>query len=154
MNAADITAQNITGNWKGEFIYGPMYPQHVRNTATAFTTQLIAYGNNITGICKDDDITALAPGDVTIKGSLDGNDVSFNKQYPYTVLFTKEGKVHVHFVRRQQPVKYTGSYNAGTGAFSGNWTFTAVSYRRIPFIGVLFPPRRYKLAGTWTMKRA
>lgn len=154
MSTADITAQNITGTWRGEFVYGPMYPEPVRNTATSFTMQLIAYEHELTGICKDDDLTALAEGTITIKGTLTGNNISFQKQYPYTVLFTKEGKVHVHFVRRQRPVAYTGSYDAGTGAFSGSWEFTAVVYRRIPIIGVFFPPRRYRLGGTWTMKKA
>ena len=157
--SADISANNmlmepIDCKWEGAYVLGESYPAGSRGSRTAFTLDLIVQADKLYGICKEDNLTADVPGDITVKGSLQDLSISFIKQYPYTFAGDHNGNHFTSTARKQHPILYTGTYDIATRTFSGTWEFVPVEKGMVRPDGSIIPWATAKGSGTWSMKRA
>ena len=135
---------SLNGKWKGSFIYDTQFDEN--NTEHHFEMSLLVDDeDDISGEIRDLRAEEGFPGPAKITGFVEGEDISFIKQYPYLFLYNEQGEVIIDKTKPHPEIHYHGSI--GEEGIQGEWDMEA---------DVLFKVGEYHaqmLFGTWEMKK-
>jgi hypothetical protein len=112
---------NLTGCWKGFFSYGPEYGEELFNQKVNFMLHLKANGKEFEGTSVDIEGVGANFETATIKGFVEGDLISFVKQYPFDHFFNEDGSVQTDTSKPQPEIHYTGHYHERKKIFIGDW---------------------------------
>lgn len=111
----------LTGRWKGLFTLGQEYGE-AEGQATSF---ILFLEENEKGQFKgksvDYDGYAENYNPASITGYMQGNTISFIKQYPFAYDVDEEGQTVYYQDKKHPEIHYEGRYDLKIGKFSGNW---------------------------------
>jgi hypothetical protein len=139
--------QTMTGTWTGEFSYGPEYGADLTKEKVSFVLKLIDINKQFEGECTDEQGVGASSYPASIRGFVEGNFISFIKQYPVSHYLDEEGETHLDYRHPHPEIHYTGYYNESTQAFAGKWEM--IYEQQISDGGFL----EYLLTGQWKMKK-
>ena len=111
--------QILNGQWSGIINYGPEYGD-LQNEELFFVADLNEEDNLITGTATDlneKEDTGIA----SIKGFIDGNKISFIKQYPYDSYYDEFGKIIIDKTKVGPEINYFGVWNFESNSIEGSW---------------------------------
>jgi hypothetical protein len=83
----NIIAMNLTGAWKGFYVYGPEYGEELHNEKVQFIIHLNYNEGTFEGTSIDIDGVGSNFEKATIKGFIENGFISFIKQYPFSMMF-------------------------------------------------------------------
>lgn len=111
---------HLSGQWKGEFVYGPKY-RNLYGDKVNF--MLFLEGDNSEFIGKGFDIDGVGAQSeaATIKGFYNDGMISFIKQYPLRNEIEQDGTLILVEDKPSPEIHYLGEYNQVQEMFSGNW---------------------------------
>jgi len=142
---------NLTGKWKGIYVYGPGYSIEWIGKSEEFILNINDNEGIITGTCDDPIVQKIKSNISTIEGAFKDGFLSFIKKYRYFDYIEdpdfeiKEGDIS------SSGIHYTGTYFrpffSKKDAFKGEWISNATLIdsegKKFESIG----------KGTWKMKR-
>lgn len=113
---------DFTGQWAGHFAYGPEYGDDLVGEKVQFRIFVDSFCNEeFTGRSVDLEGIGANYEIARVKGYIDGDFISFTKQYPHLYGLDEAGKTVEDKTRQHPTVSYSGQYNATTKTFSGQW---------------------------------
>jgi hypothetical protein len=112
----------IVGQWLGYFTYGEEYGEDLHGEKVQFRLFIEQVKNDefegksidLEGIGANYEVARL-------RGYLQGDLISFTKEYPYSYSIDDSGNCVEHKDKPHPIVSYTGNYNADLKIFSGEW---------------------------------
>lgn len=137
----------MTGQWQGEFTYGPEYGEDYEGKKVGFMLRLKDMDGQFEGDCIDEEAIETGPLVASINGFVERDFISFIKQYPFSHSVDEEGQSHIDYTQPHPEIHYSGYYDASTQTFSGEWEM--VVEEEISDDGTL----EYLLTGEWKMKK-
>lgn len=113
---------NIKGQWVGHFTYGEEYGKDLFGEKVIFRLFIDSFEEE-QFIGRSIDIEGVGAnfGIAHIKGFIEGNQISFTKEYPNFYAFDISGKFIEEKNKKHPLVNYLGEYNESTQTFSGTW---------------------------------
>lgn len=134
---------NLKGLWTFVIVYGPEYGD-VENQELIFEAEFSQDDDTFTAVGVDKSGVGMSPDLAKIKGFLDGNDISFVKQYEYSHYVTDDGETVVDKSDKGHDINYFGTYDSLNNLFYGDWDITS----RPKGLGF-----DITATGTWIMRR-
>jgi len=135
---------SLNGKWKGKFSYDAEFDDN--NTEHYFEMTLqVDEEDDISGEIRDLRAEEGFPGPAKITGFIDGEDISFIKQYPHLFLLNEKREVIIDKTKPHPEIHYHGSITEE--GISGEWDMEA---------HVLFKVGEYHsqmLFGSWELKK-
>jgi hypothetical protein len=117
-----INSIAFTGQWIGYFAYGPEYGDDLVGEKVQFRIFVDSfYNEQFTGRSVDLEGIGANYEIAQVKGYIDGDFISFTKQYPHLYGLDEEGNTVEDKTRQHPIVSYSGEYNVVTKTFSGQW---------------------------------
>jgi hypothetical protein len=111
---------NLFSRWKGVLVYGPEYDD-MEGVELFFTMNILQDKDSFTGTAVDTGGAGITPGEATIRGFIDKNEISFVKQYNASWEYDHQG-IAVPVPGKPGPeIVYTGIYDPHSGEISGDW---------------------------------
>jgi len=135
----------FSGHWQGEYTYGHGYPKNYIGKSVSFDISMTLTDGVLKGTCTDDKEKVPVSKPAIMDGFIEGNFISFIKQYAHAWEIEADGTVIEHENQPSHEIHYTGTYD--TDGFTGDWEI-AMTY--VYPNGVL---QEYLVGGTWSMKR-
>lgn len=102
---------NLTGHWKGKYVYGKGYPKDMVGGSAPFEFKIQDIDGNITGICFDEIVQAVEGNESTIEGSFKGNFIQFVKKYKHHLAVGDEGNYIMEDSIQTEGVHYVGHFH-------------------------------------------
>lgn len=120
------TSKTFTGKWLGSFSYlqENEFTDQVVLPDVTFSLELYDENGSFTGTCIDDEVKDIMKGVITVKGFVDGDIISFTKQYPSFYFTDENGQIQVDPSQAHPPIIYSGIYDAECNTYSGEWEMT------------------------------
>lgn len=136
------------GQWMGYFAYGQEYGDNIAGEKVQFRLfidsfkdeQFVGRSVDLEGVGANFEIAV-------INGFLDGNFISFTKQYPHFYSFDEVGNAIEDKGKQHPTICYSGGYNRNTHTFSGQWELRV----DIATVGEYWLEDVF--IGTWEMKK-
>jgi hypothetical protein len=131
-------------NWKGHYSYEPEF-DILRSHS--FEMILEFDSNQFEGIAVEEEFTALTNESPIVTGFIDGDQISFTKQYPFEYMQEEDGRLTFDRSKPGHEVVYEGQYNPATGYWEGEWEILVNEVR--------LSAEEYEtdvVYGTWRMK--
>lgn len=138
--------RQVSGIWLGEVRYGKQYGAHAHQLLLVEYT-LDQDGNKVSGLCKDIEGVGMHPETATIQGRLEGNNLSFFKQYPSRHYYI-DGETAIDPSEAGMEIHYKGKFDAQLMEFAGTWEI--VRKKKIFWILSLAYSHG---KGTWKMRK-
>ncbi len=136
------------GQWQVFFKYGKEYGEYVDGNEVEFRLFIEQYSKNAFVGRAIDWEGIGANGEVSvIKGFIDGNLISFIKQYNTYLELDESGASKEHDDEAPTIVTYEGLFNRATNSFTGRWEIS----RDIAPVGENWIEE--VITGTWRMKK-
>ncbi|MBL7901146.1 MAG: hypothetical protein JNK73_04055 [Bacteroidia bacterium] len=111
---------NLTGQWKGIITFGPEYGDW-EDKELYFSMDLRQTGLIIEGTAVDTGGVGCNPDIADIKGFVDGDSISFRKQYRSTVTEDENGIEIVEKGKPSPEVEYIGTIDRSFDKIEGEW---------------------------------
>jgi len=112
----------ISGQWYGYFSYGPDYGAELEGEKVTFSFLIEEKGGGeFTGKCIELNGIGASKEVSTIKGFLEGDTISFQKEYKTPFAIDERGNEIPPGNGPMPPVSYLGKYNNKSDRFSGDW---------------------------------
>jgi hypothetical protein len=111
---------NINGHWEGKIIYGAEYDK-LEHKELYFSMDIIQDLDAFTGIALDKEGIGVNPDKATIKGFIDGNEISFVKQYESTAWFDENDLVVIEKNKLSPEINYFATFDPLTNVIEGHW---------------------------------
>lgn len=112
----------MRGQWVGYFSYGPEYGEELVGEQVQFRLFIDRCDN---GVFEGKSIDLEGVGAnfelAEVKGFVDGDFISFTKQYPNLYSIDESGNTVVDQSRSHPIVSYTGAYDSRSKTYSGEW---------------------------------
>ena len=113
---------DFTGQWAGHFTYGPEYGYNIVGEKVHFRLfidnfidgQFNGRSVDLEGIGANYEIAQVI-------GFIDGNFISFTKQYPHLYQLDELGNTICDKDKQHPIVAYSGEYKLNTKTFAGQW---------------------------------
>tara|TARA_B100000683_G_scaffold85622_1_gene84492 strand:+ start:53 stop:487 length:435 start_codon:yes stop_codon:yes gene_type:complete len=137
---------DLNGDWQGIIIYGNG-PKKIRGQKLFFEAQIKQQKQTFTGLAKDTVGLGIHPEPAKLEGEINGNQISFTKQYPSFHYVGKKESVKFEESLKGPKIKYFGSIDTELETIEGVWEMKSKWY-----IFGLFPSTS-KQYGTWSLKR-
>lgn len=145
-----IREEEINGNWKGD--YTQEFKGGDNQTIVVdFEIELKSEAKGFSGVCYDIEIEEGNREKSSIKGFIDGEIISFVKQYENAIYLDDETEEYILEKNPIEPhpeIHYYGTYNADLKKFEGTW--------EIEVGEELIVPEEYGVelvVGEWWMKK-
>ena len=134
---------NLNGLWTFVIVYGPEY-EEMENKELVFEAEFSQDEDTFTAVGIDKDGAGMSPDLAKIKGFLDGDRISFVKQYEFSHYASGDGKTIIDNNNPGHEINYFGAYDSINNMFYGDWDITT-------------RPKGFgydvTATGTWFMKR-
>ena len=114
----------LNGEWIGYYSYGEMYPANLQAMKCGFEMKLNTNGDNLEGTCSDDDMKGKLDTPANIKGTINADQLSFTKQYPFAFSIDQNGTVHKAPNQTPPFIEYDGKFDPATSNCNGTWKIT------------------------------
>ena len=142
---------NLTGRWKGKYIYGDGYPRAVIGKAAPFEIDITDNDGIITGVCLDEVVESIDGNESTIEGTFNENFLTFIKRYKVQLAMDDLGN-HIPLVdQSNNSIQYVGHMRkrllSKKHYFEGEWQITS------DFKDDSSKVYTYSVEGTWTMSK-
>lgn len=111
---------DFSGQWKGEFVYGPEYG-NLHGDKVSFMLFLEGKDNEFAGRGFDIEGVGVQSEVASIKGFYNDGLISFIKQYPLTNEIEQDGTLIPVEDKPSPEIHYEGEYNETQKMFSGKW---------------------------------
>ena len=138
-----MSSINLSGLWTFVIVYGPEYGEN-KGEKLIFEAEFSQSDDMFTAVGIDKDGVGMSPDLAKIKGFLDGDKISFVKQYEFSHYASGDGKTIVDNNNPGHEINYFGTYDAVNNLFYGDWDITT-------------RPKGFwydiTCTGTWTMER-
>jgi hypothetical protein len=116
----------LNGEWIGYFTYGEMYPENIRSLKSGFEMKLDTNGDQINGVCFDDDMKGRLDTPANINGKINPESIHFTKQYPFFFSIDARGNVIKDESKTPSTVNYSGNYDAASNSVNGKWQISMI----------------------------
>ena len=114
---------SLEGQWGGTFVYGPEYGEKMHGEKVEFKFFLKDRPDNqFEGTSVDVDGFGTNMDTAIIIGFMDGDTISFTKEYSKHFVLTDDG---VEDASPSPRLHYIGEYNSNSKSFSGTWELWA-----------------------------
>lgn len=134
---------NLKGLWTFVIVYGPEYGE-MKNQELIFEAEFSQDNDTFTAVGIDKSGVGMSPDLARLNGFLDGDNISFVKQYEFSHYASGDGRTIVDKNNAGHEINYFGTYDSVNDMFHGDWDIT-------------MRPKGYSYdltaTGTWTMKR-
>ena len=137
---------NINGHWAFVLVYGPEYEEDA-GKEIYFDAEFIQDNDTFSGTGIDTGGHGINPDPAIINGFLDGDEISFVKQYASKHYTGENGEIIVEKNIPGPEINYFGTYNKRDNTFNGDWDIV-IGTEQVG--GSWFD---YSCTGTWYMKR-
>jgi hypothetical protein len=121
---------NLTGKWKGLYVYGPGYPVSYIGRSEEFILDIVDDDGIITGICDDPIVQKKAGNASTIKGAFLDGFLSFIKEYRYSEYIIEPNSGILEEDLSSSGIHYTGTlykpFFSRKDAFKGEWVMSTI----------------------------
>lgn len=138
---------DLNGKWAGTLVYGNGYPENIINQELSFELIISEFNEVITGYGKDIAGCGINPSECHIRGFVDGDMISFIKQYKSAGYFDQHGASFIIEDKASIDITYNGTFNPEKNQYEGEWDILLdqEQYGNKTFI--------YECVGTWTMHK-
>src|SRR5438105_2699930 len=99
---------NLTGHWKGEYVYGSGYPYSLFGKSESFEFTLVDSEGSISGNCIDNVVKAVEGNESYINGIFSGKTLKFKKKYKFHTGIDENGNQVINHQVKSNGVDYTG----------------------------------------------
>jgi len=141
-----MTDDFFTGEWEGYYIYGKGYSAQRRKIKVGFYLKMSLKNGVLNGTVEEYVTKVHLKQPAKLSGSMEGQHISFTKQYPCYFEIDVDRNVNIDKDRTAHPVHYSGKFDPVTNTFSGDWEL------RLPSGDSLDEaPARY--GGSWGMRK-
>jgi hypothetical protein len=136
----------FTGKWVGEYWYGSDYPGMDQKAPVTFEIHMTLQNGVLKGECLDDETRSHFEKPALVEGTINNNEISFQKKYPY--FWDHDDNFKPRFLPKlpAREIKYTGRFE--NGVFTGEWIITSAFTDET---GEIF---EYRGSGSWQMHKA
>jgi hypothetical protein len=143
---------NLTGAWKGQYVYGEGYPTEFIGRTEYFEFDIVDNNGAISGTCMDPVVKSKEGNESYILGSFRDNQLNFKKRYRFHLVVDESGFV----MDDNNDVKFDGVDYTGRSykrfwsrriRFSGEWSITS---QYTDENGLL---QSFICKGSWKMKK-
>jgi hypothetical protein len=113
---------DFNGQWEGHFAYGPEYGEDLVGERVQFKLFVDSFKvGQFTGRSVDLEGIGANYEIAQVNGYVDGDFISFTKQYPHLYGLDEAGNTIEDKSRQHPIVSYSGNYNTSNKTFSGKW---------------------------------
>ena len=141
-----VPAPSITGKWRVTIIYGSQYKTLAGKKLQCLMELRDTGDGQFEGIAKDLEGLGMNPFEAKITGFLEGENISFVKQYKHSGNTDADGVFHVDETKPGKDVQYSGRYNPHYGYFIGEWVIEVYRIKKGKDL-------TYSSKGNWAMKK-
>lgn len=142
---------NLTGHWKGKYIYGQGYPDYMIGMEESFYLFITDENGSIAGMCIDKITQSMNDNEAHISGVFFDNTIKFTKTYKIHGSIDEDETPYVDEGVETNGVDYVGRLKrklfSRTYYFEGEWSINH-SYKRTS--GSI---KSYKCLGYWSMDK-
>ena len=143
-----MTAIQFSGKWDGHYVYGRQFSEEKQKVEVAFVAVIVVEDGVLSGTAEEPVTRDLMERPAALSGFIEGNVISFIKQYPYYYWEDKNGKYYIDRTRLHPPVHYSGLYDPASDAFTGEWEIEVFLDRDE------YGEDSYLITGTWELRRS
>ena len=136
----------IEGKWIGQYTYGEPYPENCIGKSISFEMNLSAKGIEFYGSFSDDETRDIFLDNGIVAGFIEGNYISFDKQYPKAIEINDSGIVEVLENSIPPLIKYEGVLS--DNQFEGTWEIHQYYKENDEIFSIVHG------TGTWSMKKS
>lgn len=115
------TTSILNGLWSGYFRYGQQFGDLQGQKVTFRITLQETEEGQFHGKCIELEGEGVNPEIANIRGYMEGNCITFVKEYPINYFFDEEGNLVVNKRTPAPLLTYFGEYNWPTKTFTGHW---------------------------------
>ncbi len=134
---------NINGLWTFVVVYGAEYGD-LENQELIFEAEFSQNEDTFTAVGIDKSGVGMSSDLAKIRGFLDGDTISFVKQYEFSHYASEDGNTIIDKNNVGHEINYFGTYDSTSDLFYGDWDITT-------------RPKGFwydlTATGTWTMRR-
>jgi hypothetical protein len=137
--------QDITGSWKGKYVYGGGYGATITGRSVSFDMELTCVEGLLSGYCIDEHHKELVEKPATLEGYVEDDRIFFIKYYPQAIVVNEEGNVLNFPDEPSQDIHFMG--HGRNGRYSGKWETSNLEKA--------LDGTYYEVSGegTWSMKK-
>ncbi len=143
--------QSLIGQWKGRYVYGNGYEEHVQGKAVEFLLEILEDDDLIRGTCIDDETKNLFKTPATIEGTFENNTIVFYKTYPLVFDLDDDDKAFIAEYETPPSIQYSGILKqriySKTLYFEGTWEISG------SYLAEDGKAEYYELEGKWRMNK-
>lgn len=110
---------NLSGQWKGTIVYSEDYVD-LEGEELYFTLEITESAGTFKGIAWDTGGVGVNPDKATVKGFVEGDEISFLKQYGSTLIY-ENGKETLEKDKPSAEVNYWGTIDREANRVEGHW---------------------------------
>ncbi len=131
--------------WQGSYCYDVVFDEA---EAYGFTIEAEFLDGSFRGEFSEEEFTGLTGEKGTVKGFIEGGQISFVKKFPFQYDELEDGSVYLDFESEGHEVTYDGIFNQETGEWEGEWEILVeeVKINEEEY-------EQYFTRGSWKMKR-
>lgn len=143
-----MTDLQFSGKWEGVYAQWKQYTEEKQEKEeVVFIADITVEDGILSGTSEEQVTRELMGRPATLSGFVEGDVISFIKQYPYYYYLGDDGEIKVDVSREHPPVHYSGMFDAATGIFSGEWEIEVYLDREE------YGDDPYLLRGGWELKK-
>ncbi|MCI4671140.1 MAG: hypothetical protein MRZ79_23580 [Bacteroidia bacterium] len=116
---------NLTGRWKGYYIYGNGYGLPYFGQKVEFESEMIQRKDEVSGVITEKGEYSV-PMEATFSGFVQGNFLSFIKNYPGKAQIDEEGDLNVEANGNSHEIHYQGYLDQEHDSIYGRWSISQV----------------------------
>jgi hypothetical protein len=118
-----MTDQDITGGWRGKYIFGNGYGANLTGRSVSFDVELTCVDGLLSGYCIDEHQRKLVEKPATLEGYVEDDRIFFIKYYPHAIVVDEGGNVlnlpdessqHIHYMGRADKGQYSGTWETSS----------------------------------------
>jgi hypothetical protein len=114
-----MTDQDITGNWKGKYVFGSGYGANMTGRSVSFEMELTCVEGLLSGYCIDEHQRKLVEKPATLEGYIEDDRIFIIKYFPHAIVVDEGGNVVNFPDESSQHIHYMGE--CSNGQYSGRW---------------------------------
>ena len=120
---------NLTGHWKGDYVFGKGYPKSVAGKSEPFDFFIVDNSGTISGSCIDDVVREVSNNESYIIGTFFEKVLKFKKRYKVHTGIDEKGNHVLDHDAKCDGVDYVGTLKkkmfSKTYYFIGEWSITS-----------------------------
>lgn len=136
----------MTEKWTGHYVYGEGYPENLYGQSVPFHIEWTNIDGSLTGTCTDEIVEKYYDTPATIQGFVEGEMISFIKQYPCFCAVDEEGNVTLYKDKPASEIHYSGTLV--NDHWEGEWEISMMYVMEDGYV------QEYVCSGTWTLYKA